>query len=91
MSEVFETLRQGLLSAGRREAIASVRRTKLKGVVEFTALGQGRRQGMEARLLSSPCVIRVPFFLLFGFDKGTLKQKGQKGTKSGTTQEHSKP
>ena len=25
-------------------------------------------------------MIRVPFFLLFGFNKGTLKQKGQKGT-----------
>ena len=25
-------------------------------------------------------MIRVPFFLLFGFDKGTQKQKGQKGT-----------
>ena len=25
-------------------------------------------------------MIRAPFFLLFGFDKGTLKQKGQKAT-----------
>ena len=28
----------------------------------------------------SPIVIRVPFFLLFGFNKGALNQKGQKGT-----------
>ena len=25
-------------------------------------------------------MIRVPFFVLFGFNKGALKQKGQKGT-----------
>ena len=25
-------------------------------------------------------MIRVPFFLLFGFNKGALNQKGQKGT-----------
>ena len=25
-------------------------------------------------------MIRVSFFLVVGFDKGTLKQKGQKGT-----------
>ena len=25
-------------------------------------------------------MIRVPFFLLFGFNKGTPKEKGQKGT-----------
>ena len=32
--------------------------------------------------LSSHFIIRVPFFLLFGFkfNKGTLTQKGQKGT-----------
>ena len=28
-------------------------------------------------------MIRVPFFLLFGFSKGALKQKGQKGTTQG--------
>ena len=32
-----------------------------------------------SRFLSSPFVITVPFFLIFGFDKGTQKQKGQKG------------
>ena len=32
-----------------------------------------------SRFLRSP-FIRVPFFLLFGFNKRTLKQKGQKGT-----------
>ena len=34
----------------------------------------------ESRFLSSPIMIRVPFFLLLGFNKGTLNQKGQKGT-----------
>ena len=29
---------------------------------------------------SGPLIIRVPFFLLFGFNKGTRKKKGQKGT-----------
>ena len=33
-----------------------------------------------ARFPSSPCIIRVDFFLLFGFDTGTLKLKGQTGT-----------
>ena len=28
----------------------------------------------------APFIIRVPFFLLFGFNKETLTQKGQKGT-----------
>ena len=28
------------------------------------------------RFPSSPLIIRVPFFLLFGFDKGTQKEKG---------------
>ena len=32
------------------------------------------------RFPSSPFIIRVPFFLLFGLNKRTLKQKGQKGT-----------
>ena len=32
------------------------------------------------RFLSSPFTIRVPFFLILSFSKGTLKQKGQKGT-----------
>ena len=32
------------------------------------------------RFLSSPFIIRVPFFLIFSFNKGTLNQKGQKGT-----------
>ena len=32
-----------------------------------------------SRFLSSPFIVRVPFFLLFGFDKGTLnKKKGGK-------------
>ena len=34
----------------------------------------------ESRFLSSTIIIRVPFFLLFGFNKGTRKAKGQKGT-----------
>ena len=29
-----------------------------------------------ARFPSSPLIIRVPFFLLFGFNKGTQKEKG---------------
>ena len=36
--------------------------------------------GTLTRFLSSPIMIRVPFFLLFGFNKGALNQKGQKGT-----------
>ena len=28
------------------------------------------------RFPSSPLIIRVPFFLLFGFNKGTQKEKG---------------
>ena len=32
------------------------------------------------RFPSSPLTIRVPFFLLFGFNKGPQKEKGQKGT-----------
>ena len=35
---------------------------------------------MSVWFLGSPIIIKVPFFLLFGVDKGTLKQKGQKGT-----------
>ena len=30
------------------------------------------------RFLCRPCIIRVPFFLLFGFNKGTLKPKNGK-------------
>ena len=33
-----------------------------------------------SRFLSNPFIIRVPFFLIFSFNKGTLNQKGQKGT-----------
>ena len=33
-----------------------------------------------SRFLSNPFMIRVPFFLIFSFNKGTLNQKGQKGT-----------
>ena len=33
-----------------------------------------------SRFLSRPVIIRVPFFLILSFNKGTLKQKGQKGT-----------
>ena len=29
---------------------------------------------------SGPFIIRIPFFLLFGFYKGAQKEKGQKGT-----------
>ena len=32
------------------------------------------------KFLSSPFTIRVPFFLLFGSNMGSLNQKGQKGT-----------
>ena len=32
------------------------------------------------RFPSSPLIIRVPIFLLFGFNQGTPKEKGQKGT-----------
>ena len=36
---------------------------------------------LYSRFLSSPFIIRVPFFLIFSFNKGTRKQqKGQKGT-----------
>ena len=35
------------------------------------------------RFPSSPLIIRVPFFLLFGFNKGAQKEKGQKGTTGG--------
>ena len=34
----------------------------------------------RARFLSSPFTIKVPVFLLFGVNKGTLNPKGQKGT-----------
>ena len=34
----------------------------------------------EARFSSSPLLTRVPFFLLFGFNTGTQKEKGQRGT-----------
>ena len=30
------------------------------------------------RFLSSPFIVRVPSFLLFGFKKGTLKKKGKR-------------
>ena len=44
-----------------------------------------RLQGMTfARFLSVPSMIRVPFFLLFGFHKGTPKLKRAKGHYSGT-------
>ena len=33
-----------------------------------------------SRFLSNPFMIRVPFFLIFSFNKGNLNQKGQKGT-----------
>ena len=36
-------------------------------------------KGPYTRFPSSPLEIRVPFFLLFGFTKGTQKEKGQKG------------
>ena len=34
---------------------------------------------IRSRFPGSPLEIRVPFFLLFGFNKGTQKAKGQKG------------
>ena len=42
---------------------------------------RGYESGVENILLGfpSPLEIRVPFFLLFGFNKGTQKEKGQKG------------
>ena len=33
---------------------------------------------MCSRFPSSPLIIRVPFFLLFGFNKGTQKKKGKR-------------
>ena len=39
-----------------------------------------RVYGFRVRLRSSPFIIRVPFFLLFGFNKGTQTKKGQKAT-----------
>ena len=38
------------------------------------------RRAATWRFPSSPLIIRLPFFLLFGFNKGTLNQKEQKGT-----------
>ena len=35
--------------------------------------------GLQTRFPSSLLKIRVPFFLLFGFNEGTQKDKGQKG------------
>ena len=47
----------------------------------FTVLGLGFGFLMKgSRFLSRPFIIRVPFFLILSFNKGTLKQKGQKGT-----------
>ena len=40
----------------------------------------GRLAFRIPRFPSSPLIIRVPFFLLFGFNKGTQKEKGYKGT-----------
>ena len=40
----------------------------------------GGRTRAITRILSGPFIIRVPFFPLFGFNKGTRKKKGQKGT-----------
>ena len=45
------------------------------------------KQSYTPSFLSSPFIIRVPFFLLFGFNKGTLHKKGQKHT----TQEPRQP
>ena len=33
---------------------------------------------LETRFPRSPLIIRVPFFLLFGFNKGTPKKKGKR-------------
>ena len=37
-------------------------------------------RGFDARFSRNPFIIRVPFFLLFGFKKETPKPKRQKGT-----------
>ena len=37
-------------------------------------------RGFITRFLSNPFIIKVPFFLIFSFNKGTLNQKGPKGT-----------
>ena len=37
----------------------------------------GGHQGL-GKFLSSPLILRVPIFLLFGFDKGTRKEEGPK-------------
>ena len=34
------------------------------------------KEGSTSRFPSSPLIKRVPFFLLFGFNKGTQKKKG---------------
>ena len=44
---------------------------------DVTSLGF---RDLESRFPSNPLIIRVPFFLLFNFNKETPKEKGQKGT-----------
>ena len=41
---------------------------------------KGFSQVTMTRFLSSPIITRVSFLLLLGVSKGTLKEKGQKGT-----------
>ena len=41
----------------------------------FKAQGSGFRVFCITRFPSSPLIIRVPFFLLFGFKKATQKEK----------------
>ena len=44
------------------------------------SIGPVEPQEVFTRFLSCPFIIRVPLFLLFGSNKGSLNQKGQKGT-----------
>ena len=46
---------------------------------EASKLLAAKRNATEARFLSGFLIIRAPFFLLFGCNKGTQKEKRQKG------------
>ena len=46
------------------------------GAVETLGVEPLPKPPSIARFPSSPLIIRVPFFLLFGFNKGTQKAKG---------------
>ena len=45
---------------------------------EASKLLAAKRNATEARFLSGFLIIRAPFFLLFGFNKGTQKEKKAK-------------